>query len=160
MNKIVTRVAQAFVLSSSLWLIPSAYAQVDKLLIGNGKKIQVTHPAEQIVSEQERFYAFWVSQVAQCKADTPTTQKSLEDSNQPPAAGDFLCLLRSRQSLGKAWRRYLIDVPSAEAGGRDPKDEPPKPESEPKKPKIQWQECALNTSAGDNNVASCALQLK
>lgn len=165
MNKILTCFTQALVLSSGLLLMPSVYAQEDKLLIdNNGKAIYFAHPVEQIVSEQEHFYAFWVSQAAQCKADKPNKLKSLDDSNQPPTPSDFLCLLRSRQSLGKEWRRYLIDVSSAEAGGRDPKDEPPKPESEPvlppKKPKIHWQECVLNTSAIDKNVASCALQLK
>jgi hypothetical protein len=163
MIKLPKLFTQVLVLLSSLLLAPSVHAEEHKLLIdNNGANIYVAHPAEQIVSEQEHFYAFWVSQAAQCKTDTPNTQKSLEDSNQPPAAGDFLCLLRSRQSLGKEWRRYLIDVPSENAGDRYPKGNPVPmpPESSTSKPKIHWQECVLNTSAVDNNVASCAMQLK
>ncbi len=165
MIKLPKLFTQVLVLLNSLLVATSVYAKEYKLLIdNNGANIYVAHLAEQIVGEQDHFYAFWINQAAQCKADMPSNLKSLDDAKQAPAPDYYLCLLHTKKSLGKNWRAYIIDVPSENAGDRypDPRKQGPvpMPPESTGKPKIHWQECVLNTSAIDKNVASCAVQLK
>lgn len=147
MNKLSSVLQMTVLHSVMLWAVFGVSAQAEEKkptlsIERHDQTIEIKHSAEQNFGLDDFFYAMWVKRKAQCSADI----------KQSPQAGDYLCVLHTKKSLGADWQKYAIGVSPEPSGERSPVDTPPrdlpKPTSQP--PKIQTQKCVLKTSGADN----------